>query len=329
MNRIASQIHKIIQKKQNFLLIVHKNPDGDAIGSASAFGQYLLKLKKNVNFFCSTKVPGSFDFLPHASDFVSDHELLYRPENEAIFFLDTGDVAHAGISQDKMPQGKNSHLINIDHHHSNQKYGDYNLILPDASSSAEVLFHFFKAGRININDKIATSLLTGLITDTINFTTPSTTVNSLIAAGELIKKGGDLNLIKKNLFKNKKINSLKLWGVVFSRISHDPDTNIVFSYLLKEDWETLGLSEEEAEGMSNFLNNISEGEAGLFLRENQEGKIKGSFRTTKENGDVCSLAKLFGGGGHKKAAGFTVDGPMNAAIKTVFGAIKQERLKKG
>ncbi|MBI2038030.1 MAG: hypothetical protein HYT15_03855 [Candidatus Magasanikbacteria bacterium] len=186
------------------------------------------------------------------------------------------------------------------------------------ASTTEVVYSFFKVNSIRITPPMATSLLTGLITDTDNFTNSATSYTALTAAGELLRLGGNWNIINKSLLQNKSIHLLKLWGLVLSRLTKKPETDIAYTYLTKKDLIQHGAGDTDVEGISNFLNKLNDATISLFIKETDDGKIKGSFRTTHDTVDVAALAKKLGGGGHKKAAGFTVDGTIESTINRIL-----------
>lgn len=195
--------------------------------------------------------------------------------------------------------------MNVDHHPTNTRYGDINVVLPDASSTAEILFQLFEAGSIQIDHRMATSLLTGLLTDTSNFSNAATTTTSMEAASKLLGAGARYAEILKHVWQNKSVDSLKIWGTLLSRLSYNKRYDVTTTYMLASD-----VSESSADivdGMSNFLQGVVGNiDAILVLRELPGNFVKGSFRSI--NRDVSAVAKLLGGGGHKKAAGFTVKG---------------------
>ncbi|MBD3310933.1 MAG: hypothetical protein GF349_00345 [Candidatus Magasanikbacteria bacterium] len=321
MFRTAKLIDNSIKESKHILLVPHQNPDGDALGSVTAMIRYFDKNKKKYSTYCKTDIPERFDYLPHSHEIGNEDSVWNNSDIDLIIILDSGDLKYAGID-DYIKKIKNKpKIINIDHHATNEFYGDHNLVLPHASSTAEVLFNYFRYNRIQICKKMATSLLTGIITDTDNFTNAATTVTSLSAASYLIKSGGDLSQIKESILKDRSLASLKLWGVVLSRLTMHEKTEIAHTYLSQKDLKKHKVNEEEAEGIANFLNNLSDGKASLILKEASDNKIKGSLRTTRDDIDVSEIAKKFGGGGHKKAAGFTVDGPMDKAVSQVFREI--------
>jgi len=298
MHRTAKQIHNLVKQANHILLVPHQNPDGDALGSVSAFMSYLNKHNIIHSAFSLTKPLEKFSYLPHSQKISNKEDVWQDASIDMVIIFDSGDLNY-----------------------------DHNLVIENASSTAEVLFNYFKYNKINIDKKMATALLTGIITDTDNFTNSATSVSSLSAASELIRTGGDLNMIKNALLKDKTVSSLILWGVVLTRLTMDEKSSIVYTYLTKDDLKTNHINENEAEGMANFLNNLSEGKAGLILKETEEGKIKGSFRTTHDDVDVSAYAMKLGGGGHKKAAGFTIEGPMDIAIGKILDTVKNTDIR--
>ncbi|MFA6105815.1 MAG: bifunctional oligoribonuclease/PAP phosphatase NrnA [Patescibacteria group bacterium] len=314
----ATVIHKHIQKAHKILIVPHQNPDGDAIGSAAAFHEYARSLGREAQIFCVTPPNPKLSFVHHSAPIYSDPAIFKDPSIDTIVTLDSGDLRYSGIAE--LVKGHRATIINIDHHASNENYGDINLVIPTAASTTEILFRFFRHNSIRISQKMATSLLTGLSTDTSNFTNAATTGDALRAGGELILAGGNFNLITSNTLKNKSIGSLRLWGKAFSRLTKDERLNLTHTYVTQADIKELGVSESEYEGISNFLNNLENTSITLLLSETADGKIKGSLRTTKNDVDVSAIAKKFNGGGHKKAAGFTVDGTLEEVLGKILTA---------
>lgn len=324
MYRTSRQIYHRLLKAEKIMLVPHRNPDADALGSLSAFSQFLRGLNKNFNAYCATEIAENLKVLPHTSQIIQNEKIWQTVPPDLIIVFDTGDLRHAGIEAQINALPKKACLINIDHHATNEFYGDYNLVARDFSSTTETLYNFFKHNNIKLDQIMATSLLAGLITDTDFFTNSATSRTALRLGAELISGGGNLKLIKELVFKNKTIAALKLWGAALSRIKKHQTLDLVYTYLTREDFEENNVPEELSEGISNFLNNLSEGQASLILKEMPDNKIKGSFRTTNDSTDVGSIAKALGGGGHKKAAGFILDGPLQRAEREVFETIQEK-----
>lgn len=317
MDQVAKQIHTHLLKAGKIIVAPHQNPDGDAIGAATAFREYLTALNKEAAIFCATPLNEKLRFVPHSDEVTTDPAIFQDRSFDTIVVVDSGDLRYNGIAS--FVQNTPHTIINIDHHATNEHYGHFNLVLPTAASTTEILYHYFRHNSIRINQKMATSLLTGLTTDTGNFTNAATSSSALNAGGELIRSGGNLNLVTNETLKNKSIDALRLWGQVLGRLEKDEATGITYTYLTLQDLIDYHVPDTESEGIANFLNNLEDNHIALILKELPGGQVKGSFRTTKDDVDVSALAKKLNGGGHKKAAGFTVGG----TIEQVWEKIKQ------
>ena len=303
-------------KAKKILIIPHQYPDGDSLGSAGALKEFLNTVNKDATIYCSTLAQPKYHFVPHARSISTEPSHFTDKNIDTIVVLDSGDLRYAGVAE--LIKNHPAQIINIDHHPTNENYGAINLVLPTASSTAEILFYFFKHNDISINQAMSTALLTGIITDTDNFTNAATTPSAMLIASELLRTGGNLNLINQHTVKNKSLAVLKLWGAALSRLTKHEGKDITHTYLTQKDFADFGVSEIESEGIANFLNNLEGSKISLILKETVDGKIKGSFRTTRDDTDVSAMAKKLGGGGHKKAAGFTVEGTIEEALKKIL-----------
>lgn len=319
MQRLAQQIHQHILKAHKVMIVPHQNPDGDAIGAATAFHEYLTGLGKEIVIFCVTEVASKLHFVPHSTTVVTDPAVFADPAIDTIVVLDSGDLRYAGIANHVTNHPAT--IINIDHHATNEQYGRYNLVLTTAASTTEILYHFFRANAIHINPRMATSLLTGLTTDTGNFSNGATSVSAFSVGGELIRSGGNYNLINNATLKNKTVDSLRLWGKVLSRLTKAPDRELVYTYITRQDFADHNVDDQESEGIANFLNNLENPGIACMLKETADGKVKGSFRTVRDDIDVSAMAKQLNGGGHKKAAGFLVEGTIDEALAQIFALV--------
>lgn len=323
MHRTAKHIYNEIKWANKILLICHQNPDGDALGSISALAHFLNLEGKQYETFCLTDASEHLKNLPHLVIPNSSGGVWQNANHDLIIVVDSGDLKYAGVEEYITKLKHEPVIINIDHHPTNKKFGHHNLVIQTASSTTEILYFFFKYNNIAITKNMAMALLTGLITDTENFSNPGTTENSLKVASALIHRGANFNQVKTWFLKNKPVTALKLWGVVLSRLTIHETHEIIHTYITQNDIKSHGGNESESEGIANFLNNLSEGRASLILKEKEDGKFKGSFRTTREDVDVSAIASELGGGGHKKAAGFTVDGPINSAFEQIWQAVEK------
>lgn len=307
---IFQKIKEAINKANEVIVVAHQNPDGDALGSLLGMSHYLTLNNTPHTLFCLSPVPEYLKFLPDIEKIVSDEKVLTEKHHDLVIILDSGDLEYAGIDQHFRQLKGLPVVINIDHHPTNQHYGHINLVHAKASSTSEIIYHFLDYFRHPINKNVATQLLTGILTDTGSFSNLSTTPSSMEVASRLMAYGARVKEITTNTLQNKSLSQLQLWGRALSRLKQDPKTDIITTVLTKDDFKELGMSDESGEGISNFLNIVEKARAIMVLREKSDGTIKGSLRTTRPDVDVAKIAKFFGGGGHKKAAGFTIKGKL-------------------
>lgn len=270
---------------------------------------WLKREGKEVKAFCKEKLPSSLFFLDGAHEFSND-PALFEQSYDLIMTFDASDLKHCGIDTllPKLPKGYA--FIMFDHHNTNEGFGQINVLLKDACSTCEVISRFFEEMKVQVDDRMATSLLTGIFTDTSNFSNGGTTVKGMEAASHLVQCGARQSDIIQHLIKNKSIDGLKLWGLALSRLQHHKELDLVSTYFLLEDLKSPA-DEEAVDGMSNFLNAMCGGcDTVLVLKEIPNDKIKGSLRSVSR--DISKVAKLFGGGGHKKASGFVIKGRIQA-----------------
>lgn len=307
---IFRKIEEHIKKADKVMVISHQNPDGDAVGSLLGMSHFLEHYKTPHTLFCTTPVPEYLHFLPHSEKIESNEELLLQNEHDLIIILDSGDLKYAGV-EDHFRRIKGLPVvINIDHHPTNQHYGHVNLVHHQASSTSEIIFHFIDYFRLPMNKNVATQLMTGILTDTGSFSNLSTTPSSMEVSSKLMAHGARVKEITANAFQNKSLMQLQLWGRALSRLKENRETGIITTVLTQKDFDELGMSDESSEGIANFLNSVEKAKAIMVLREKSDGTIKGSLRTTQPGVDVSKIAEFFGGGGHKKAAGFTIKGKL-------------------
>jgi len=299
-----------INKADNILVIAHKNPDGDALGSMLAMGHFLTNENTNHTLFCLDPVPENFQFLPKSEHITTDEQHLTKHEYDLVILLDSGDLEYAGVESHFRQLKGLPLVINIDHHGTNREFGHINLVHAKASSTAEIIYYFLDHLRFYIDRDVATCLLTGILTDTGNFSNLGTTPNSLEIASKLMATGAKVKEIFSYTWRNKTLNQLQLWGRALSRLKENKQTGIVSTVITQEDLKELNIDGDGTEGIANFLNSVEQAKAVMVLHEKPNNIVKVSLRSTDPDVDVSKLAKTFGGGGHKKAAGFTVKGKL-------------------
>lgn len=300
-----------IDRAEHVMLVMHRNPDGDTAGSALAMAHYLDTIGKAHTCFCVNELSPTFRFLPGRHKLSTD-PIHWHPELrkfDLLIVFDAGDLRHAGIADYVDALTGDFKIINIDHHATNQQYGHHNLVVTTASSTCEIV-HDLLASVDALNKDMATCLMTGLVTDTGCFTNLATTASAIDTASKLLKRGVNLKSITNSTMQNRSLTALKLWGRALERLTKT-DSGLVVTVITQQDIEECGADNDAVEGVANFLNSLDEdGEAKavLVLTERENNEVKGSLRTTHPLIDVSKIATLFGGGGHKKAAGFSVRG---------------------
>lgn len=298
-----------IKRAHHVLIVSHQKPDGDTIGSALALRQYCLRVGKLVTNYCVNPAPDYMLFLPDAHQLGPHQAIWNSAEVDVVIVVDSGDLRYAGVT-DHVSQLPGAYtLVNIDHHVTNPKYGLLNLVDATASSTCEIVYHLLNSVQA-VDHAIATCLLTGLITDTGNLTNLATTASAVEVASKLVAKGANLSLISKHAVQNRPFNTLRLWGRALERLHEDQKTGMIVTALTLQDIHECNADDEAVSGISNFLNGLDQAahKAVLVLTQAAPDVIKGSLRTTHPLIDVTEFAKLYGGGGHKKAAGFTMSG---------------------
>lgn len=311
MHALAQQIHThMTQHARRVVVVPHKNPDGDTLGAATAFLRYLRASGVDATLWCKTGVSSALSFLPHADELRSDPAIWLDRQFDTVCIFDSGDPVFAGAQDCINSLTTKPFIINFDHHFTNTRFGDYNFVQLTAASTTEVLYNYFQHLGTQLDASMATSLLTGLMTDTGNFSNPATSESALHVGSQLMRAGGNYPAILNYTYRNKSTDALKLWGVALSRLVVKKELDLAYTVLTRADMTGLKVSDGDIEGVANFLNSLGETKISLVLKETQDGMVKGSLRTTYDNIDVSAIAAGFGGGGHKKAAGFSVRGTL-------------------
>ena len=303
---IFQKINQQFKSADKILIISHRRPDSDAIGSSLAIFFYLKGLGKNPTLFNIGPMAAYFDFLPGIENVCSDEKILDN-KFDLVITLDLSSLDHSGLN-DKV--FKNNYVINIDHHISNHRFGHINLVDDQASSTCEVIYKIFSEINFNINKNISLCLLCGLLGDTGNLSNSATNTNSLVIASELIGKGGRIYKIDDLINRNKSINGLRLWGQALSRLKTDDNREVAFTYIKEEEYQEYQINEAELDGLTNFLNVISDVKFIALFRISPDFTRVG-MRTIRDDIDLSEIAKINGGGGHKKAAGFALPYALN------------------
>ncbi|KKT87735.1 MAG: MgpA protein [Candidatus Moranbacteria bacterium GW2011_GWC2_45_10] len=294
----------VIGKSSRILLVAHSNPDGDTTGSVLAFKEYIFSLGKHVDITCQDEFPAFLESLTE--------ERFKRPEDvspetyDAIIGCDSVERGFHEIVKG-IPQTVVTAIL--DHHPDITIEADIKILDPKKSSVCEIVYDFFVSIEAEITRKMATYLMLGILSDTGNLQHANTTTKVMEISSELMKKGASFSKIIESTFSNKKMSTLKLWGIAFEKAKINPKNGMIATVLTKQDIEQCNASTEDIGQVASILNTVPGTKFSLILSEREGGQVKGSLRSEEYKGvDVSEIAHKFGGGGHKLASGFTVRG---------------------
>ena len=305
-NQAVNAAAVALEKAERVVAVSHRGPDGDTLGGMLAMSAALERMGKQVTRFCVDPAPKSLRFMSGTELMTNDLAVFKDADTVCVF--DAGDLRFTNIDTVLASLPKKPTIINIDHHATNELFGDVNCNLTDAASTTEVVHRILLAMHVSLTPEMATNLLAGLVTDTGLFFNPATTAVALALAADLQRQGGDLKTVARALNKNKTTEALVLWGKVLERLKFDPLRSHISTVILKSDLTAIPASDDSIEGLANFLNSNMDARTVLILKEMPDGIIKGSLRTAREDVDVAAEALRYGGGGHRKAAGYTTKG---------------------
>lgn len=306
MNELYEKLLDRAKKAQNILVIGHRKPDGDALGSMCAVKIWLLGLGKSVKLACVDKASKRYNFLP----FVDEVEDEITPsDHDLVIILDCGAHYMTGFHTSYPEILKD--CVNIDHHASNDNFGSINIVDHNSASATMILYDIFEYLDVEVTPDMATCLLAGIYNDTGSFMHSNTSEKVYFVASELLKKGAQISRMIKSLFRTNTVSTLKVWGKAFEN-AKVTDGNFLLSVLKKDDFESEKDS-DQVSGAIDYLNMVP-GVDFAFLIKEESGNVKGSLRTKRDDLDLSEIAKLYGGGGHPKASGFVLPGKIEQDV---------------
>lgn len=305
---LIKQIHASVSDANNILLLTHENPDIDAICSVYAFSHYLEFLnKKHVNYFRNLP-PGLYANILSGRKHTTDAESIEKENFELIIIFDSGDFSHTGIEKSLKTRGAGTKIFNIDHHPTNIFFGKINLVETEAVSTTEILYEYLSTIPVPLTREVSEYLLAGILGDTNNFTNHNTTPRSIEIASHLISRGAQIEKLFRAIQYKKSSRTIHVWGKIFERLKINKQYNIAVTVVSKQDFEEFENNPEIFTGISNYLNNIGSVKLSMVIKETPENILRVSMRSNDDLIDLSKFVKIFNGGGHKKAAGFSIRG---------------------
>ncbi len=314
------QVLERLRSDSRFVLATHENMDGDALGSLVAMHGLLTALGKDAPMFIA---PSEFP-LPHEYRFFAlEHVIQTSPADigeRTVIFLDCGNIDRnsAQVLRD------GAHLLNIDHHHDNTHFGTLDHVVPSASCTAEIVWDLMNGLDFSPPPAVAEALYIGLITDTGRFMYESTGPRAHEMAAALIQAGVDVQCVYRRLFEEMPYAKLALFARALARVERYDDGELTLAWLDAEDFQAAGAEASYSEGIVDILRAVQGAKVAALIREltapERRGERKVSLRATDDDVDVSSIARAQGGGGHRRAAGFSTT--LDVEQLTVF--LRQE-----
>ncbi|MDQ5815746.1 MAG: bifunctional oligoribonuclease/PAP phosphatase NrnA [Actinomycetota bacterium] len=299
-------------------LACHVNPDGDALGSLLATHLGLKKMGVGSTPTWGTspaKIPFAYTWIPGAQDIVQPED---APASEVFIALDCGAADRLGVLGG--PARASKRLINVDHHPGNENFGHLNVVVPDASSTAELVAGLLQDAGVEFDRDIATCLYAGIVTDTGRFQYSNSTPATLRLAADLLEYDVPAPAIAQEVFESSPFAYLKLVGHVLERAVLHPDASFVYSWFTRSDLEESGVDMDETEKLIDLVRSTRDADVAAMFKEQPDGRWRVSMRS-KSGVSVGALARARGGGGHELAAGFTAP-DLEATVASLLAELR-------
>jgi len=312
------QIIRHIKDGQHLLIASHAEPDGDAVGSLVALGLALGKFGKKTTLYNSSPIPAVYRFLSGVERVV--RHIKKANTYDIAIMLDCGDLVRIGEAVSTI--NKIPVIINIDHHISNTGFGHIQLIDTTACATAEIVYRLIKALEIPFDKDIATSLYTGILTDTGSFRFSNTNQAAFAISKEMTEVGVDAHSVAQRVFGTYSLGRIKLLNMALNSIEISDNGKLSIMTITRSMLNATGTSPEDLDGMINYARRIEDVKVAALIHEikNGAGKFSNMNRyhvslRSDSSVDVAAIASKFGGGGHRSAAGFQIESTL-VALKT-------------
>ncbi len=317
MNSLEDIASQLLQDNE-LVLVGHAIPDGDCIGSMLGMACALRALGKKVEMILENPVPVIYHYLPHWEDIKEPHKV--ESSGFTAVWLDCSDQCRVDQSVREALQGA-AKVINIDHHLGNSLFGDYNFVDTEAAASAEIVYRLLKKMSLAITAEVANCLYVGIIMDTGRFLNSNTTSLTMEIAADLLRSGASVELARNHLFESKPLQEVMLLRFALQHLHLSENGQVAWMCISLAEAQQADALDYHPEGIINYARMISGVEVGLLFREVAPGQVKVGFRS-RGRIDVASLARGLGGGGHRLAAGASINGSLEEAVAQVLAVVK-------
>lgn len=306
---------ELIKKSNNIYLVSHVQPDGDNIGSTLALARAIEKLKTNVKVLKVDDIPSDYQFLP-GIDKIKDYSV--DESIDLLVSLDSSDLHRLGPGKEFAL--KANKVINIDHHITNDNFGDINIVSPSSAATGEIIYDFINKMGVDIDKDIATCLYTAISTDTGSFMYSNTSYKTHLIIAELLKTGIDADNININLYQSRSMARTKLFIDSMNSLETYLEGKVGIIVATQDMLKANHAKMEDTEGLISFVRGIDSVEVACLLKEVDEKEVKISLRSKKQI-DVAKICNKFNGGGHVRAAGCTIFENVNVAKDIILEEI--------
>ena len=312
------EIIAIMNQHQRFVILSHIRPDGDAIGSTIALGSTLEAMGKDVTYINEDGVPESLAFLPGSEKIKSPSDEVL--DVEVAIAVDCANKPRLG--ENALNMATNAKLwINIDHHKSNPGYGDLNYIDATSPATGQILYQMITEHGLTLTDDARDSIYVAVSTDTGSFQYSGTTAATYEMAADLVRRGVDTGKINELTYDSFPYRRVALTRELLNTLELSADGAIADWQLLKSVKHELGLKPDDSEDLIDIIRSIQGVNVALFFEELMDDSIRVSIRSKIGSVDACEIAQVFGGGGHSKAAGIRMEGPISVARSAVISEV--------
>ncbi|MFS0727887.1 DHH family phosphoesterase [Paenibacillus sp. 1P07SE] len=315
-----SEAYAFMADRDDFLVVSHVQPDGDAISSTVLIGWLLGRLGKRAVLVNEGSVPSRLSFLELADSITCMTERPLERSFSHIISVDCADFRRIGLVSQFFAE--DAQLLNIDHHPTNDAFGTVNLIRADAAATVEILYDLIVHSGVELDLQAATAVYTGLLTDTGGFRYANTSAHVMEIASEMLRLGVKGSNLAHHLLEQMTTPQLRLLQRGLSRLSFTEDGKISWLFMEPADLEETGAAGEDLEGLVNYALNVEGVEVGILYKGTTDGHTKVSFRSAGKI-DVAAIAQTFGGGGHVRAAGCRIEGQVPDVISMVVESVRR------
>jgi len=308
---------KIVDAHQDFFLTTHLNPDGDGLGCESALSLALTCLGKTVTVRNAHPTPPLYDFLPNRELFqVGGRE---ERHHEVAIILECPDEGRTG-GVIEIPGGADQ-IINLDHHVYNARYGTVNLVDPTAAAAGEQVWDLLAALDCSVDKRMAVGIYTAIATDTGHFKYASVTPRTHRTVAQLLELGLEVGYLNEQIYERSSAEALHLLALSLCGVKYNAQRNVGWFSVTRQMLAASDAQENQTENFVNYVRAVTGVEVAIFFLEMTDGRIKISFRS-RGHVDVAAIAYEFGGGGHRRAAGAQISGPLEAAQAAVVATVE-------